>query len=139
MIEDILKEYDLKVTEPRCLILKELINTNKPITAEELFLRIKDKKKINLSTIYRNLNILLSKEIILKVIEIDGIVYFQYNRKQHVHHLICVSCKEVIPLDSCPLEELESNLSNSTGYEILSHSLEFKGLCPKCKKTKSNH
>lgn len=136
MVEKILKDYGLKNTDSRYLMINEFLNLNNPITAEELFNIIKSKKDLNLSTVYRNLNLFLEKDIIKKVIEIDGKVYYQYNRNEHTHHLVCISCKEVIPLDDCPLSELENKLSEKTGYEILSHSLEFRGLCPKCKKAR---
>lgn len=136
MIEEILKDNNLKVTEARIAILQEILNINNPITAEELFIIVNKKTKINLSTIYRNLNILNEKDIIKKVIEINGEVYFQYNSNKHEHHLICINCKELIPLENCPLHDLEEQLSDKTGYEITSHSLEFRGLCPKCKNKK---
>ena len=136
MVEEILKDNNLKVTDARVAILQEISNINNPITAEELFIIVNKKIKINLSTIYRNLNILNEKDIIKKVIEINGEVYFQYNSEKHEHHLICIDCKELIPLDNCPLHGLEDQLSSKTGYEIISHSLEFRGLCPKCKNKK---
>lgn len=136
MIKEILKDNGLKVTDARMAILQEILNASNAITAEELFIIVNEKIKINLSTIYRNLKILNEKDIIKKVIEINGEVYFQYNSDEHEHHLICVNCKELIPLESCPLHDLEKQLSEETGYEIISHSLEFRGLCPKCKNKK---
>ncbi|QQK07974.1 Fur family transcriptional regulator [Miniphocaeibacter halophilus] len=133
MIENILRENNLKVTEARKIILNEIINIKNPISAENLYTIVNKKKKINLSTIYRNLNTLSNKNIINKVVEIDGEVFYQYNSKNHIHHLVCIRCKEVIPLKDCPLHSLENELSNNTGYDIISHSLEFRGICPKCK------
>ncbi len=132
-MEQLLKENNLKITDVRIIILEEIYNLNSSINAEELYNLVVKRKKTNLSTIYRNLKLLTDSNLVVKVTEINGEIYYRYNNQEHTHHLICVNCKQVLPLDSCPLHSLESSLEKDTGYEILSHSLEFRGLCPKCK------
>ena len=137
-MKNLLQENKLKITDIRLIILEELTNLNKSITAEDLFKLVNKKKKVNLSTIYRNLKVLADKNLIVKVTELNNEIYFQFNTKKHTHHLICVECNEVLPLDDCPLHELENSLKAQTGYDIISHSLEFRGLCPKCKEKSSS-
>ncbi|MDL2311046.1 transcriptional repressor [Peptostreptococcaceae bacterium OttesenSCG-928-C18] len=132
-MEKLLKEHNLKITNTRLIILEELCKLNKSITAEELSKIVNKIKKTNLSTIYRNLKVLTEKNLVVKVAELNSETYFQLNTDKHIHHLICVNCKEILPLDTCPLHELENLLKTETGYEIISHSLEFRGLCPNCK------
>ena len=47
---------------------------------------------------------------------------------------VCNLCGKVIPVDTCPLSELEETLQQKTGFRITGHSLEFTGLCPECSK-----
>ncbi|WP_100065653.1 Fur family transcriptional regulator [Miniphocaeibacter massiliensis] len=132
-MEKLLQDNNLKITKIRIAILEELLKLNVSITAEELFEIISKLQNVNLSTIYRNLKILVENNLILKVTEINGETYYRYNKQEHIHHLICTNCHEVLPLEDCPIHDLEHKLELKTGYNIVSHSLEFRGLCPKCK------
>ena len=134
MINNILLKNNLKITKARIIILEKIIDLEKPITAEELFLLVVKEDKINISTIYRNLNILVDKDIIQKATEINGQIYYLFNNNKHIHHLICIKCGEVVPLDNCPIRDMEEELIKTTNYKIISHSLEFRGICPKCLK-----
>ena len=79
MINNILLKNNLKITKARIIILEKIIDLEKPITAEEHFLLVVKEDKINISTIYRNLNILVDKDIIQKATEINGQIYYLFN------------------------------------------------------------
>ena len=51
---------------------------------------------------------------------------------RHRHYLICTQCGSSVPIPGCPLEELERNLGERTGFAITGHSLELYGHCPQC-------
>lgn len=87
---------------------------------------------MNLSTVYRTLNTLTEKGILLRSVRQDGKAYYEFAEKDHAHRLICKLCGKVIPIDTCPLRELEETLQKKTGFQITGHSLEFTGLCPEC-------
>ena len=53
-INELLKDKDLKVTKYRKLILENLKSCDNPISAEELFDKLKKDYDMDLSTIYRN-------------------------------------------------------------------------------------
>jgi Fur family ferric uptake transcriptional regulator len=50
----------------------------------------------------------------------------------HHHHLICLKCGKIIPLE-CPLKDYEEQISDQTKYNIFEHRLKLYGLCPDCK------
>ena len=66
---DLLKSNDLKVTKHRLSVLGIIAQSNYPLTAEEIYLKLKDNAiSINLSSIYKILDSLSSKNIISKSI-----------------------------------------------------------------------
>lgn len=132
MEQNILKAVELKTTQKRRLLLLFLQKQQRPATAEDLYEKVKPLVAINLSTVYRNLNTLTEKGILTRSIRQDGKAYYSLPSQGHGHRLFCTSCNAVVSIDACPLGELQEKLEKETGYRILDHSLEFKGLCPKC-------
>lgn len=137
-MEEIFKTNNLKKTKAREMVLQIIKSENYPITAEEIYKKTFKKHAINLSTIYRTLNVLSISNVLIKQVRQDGIAYFQLNKHDHKHLIKCVHCGKEIPLDNCPLEELLSNISKKTHFEITSHNIELYGVCEDCKKTPLN-
>ena len=86
MIEDILKNSSLKNTRQRSNILKIIASSHKPVTAEEIFEILKSEKtNINLSTIYRTLNILchclLLSVVLIKSLLLISLLFLYYIAK----------------------------------------------------------
>ena len=129
-----LKRKGLKSTNHRLAVLDILEKSSKPISAEEIFNTMTGKDSmVNLSTVYRILEVLFKNDLITKL-SIDGNirVLFEFNRMLHTHHLVCLGCKEILPIDNCPLEGYEKALSKETNYTITGHKLGIYGYCPKC-------
>ena len=133
-IKELLKSKNLRVTKQRKQILQILEIENNPISAEEIFNKLKDLSNMDLSTIYRNLNILEDKNILLKTTNIDGISYYQLNNDQHKHFITCNICHKKFLIENCPIHELEDSIEKETGFMITGHNFEFTGICPTCQK-----
>lgn len=134
MEKEILKSVELKNTKKRQTILSILEKAHKPLTAEEIYDKTMVLTRMSFSTVYRTLGALTEKQILMKELMQDGKTYYQFNNHNHKHHLVCNICGEIIPVDDCPLHNLENDLASKTGYIITGHSLEFNGVCPKCTK-----
>ncbi len=132
MNNKILKSADLKQTKKRILILSVLEAAPTALTVDEIAEITSKDTKMNLSTIYRALNALVDKNVVLKTLHQDGKTYFEINSHTHKHSLVCTICNKKVIIDTCPLEVLEQNLTNQTGYAITGHNLEFFGICPDC-------
>lgn len=133
-LDNELKKNGLKNTKHRKMILNILEKSSQPISAEQLFQEMTQKNiSINLSTIYRTLDTLSDKKLITKLnIREDNKTLFEFNRKIHRHHLICLGCKKILAIDSCPLAGYEKVLENETNYTIEGHNLDIYGYCPNC-------
>lgn len=134
-IERLLKEQQLKVTPQRKAILSVLVEADTVLSAQEIFSEvIKILPDINFSTIYRNLDTMLMKGILCHMAPKNGGVLYELRReKSHHHHVICKNCGVSIPLDYCPMVELDKQLSKK-GFTPTEHLFEIYGYCNKCKK-----
>jgi len=131
-----LNQHGIKSTKQRNLLLKLLIQSNELLTADTLYLKVlQEDDTINLSTIYRILDLFTKKQIIQKSNFLENTTsVFELKRLSHQHHLICLSCKKIIYIDHCPLEQFEKSLESKTNFLISDHKLELYGYCGNCKK-----
>ena len=134
-MEELFKKFNLKDTKNREIILCILQNSSLPLSAEDIYKSVScEKHNINLSTIYRTLNTLSEKLILIKQVRQDGKSYFQLNKHDHKHVLICNTCHKEVPISECPFETVNKKISKTTGFSILSHNIEIFGICPDCSK-----
>lgn len=131
--KELFKENSIKWTRQRELIIKILLKADRPLSANELLIQINELgDEVRLSTIYRNLNT-FSEFDIVEEFEFSGQKKFELGQDQHHHHLLCLSCEEILPLE-CPLEEYEKEIKQDTKYDILKHNMKLYGICPDCQK-----
>lgn len=139
--KEILNNNGVKSTKQRNQILNILEENNAPVTADEIFIKLQnDNCGISLSTIYRTLDTLISKNLVLKSSMFnDDKAVFEINRMQHKHYLICIKCSKIVPIDECPVEALSKDVASKTGFNIIGHKLELYGYCPDCIKKIKKH
>jgi len=132
--DDVLKNRNLKATKQRSAILEALENNKLPVTAEDLYNKLKEKGiSISLSTIYRSLETLHKKGIVIKSNIPDySKAVFEYNNNEHRHHMICIKCHKMQPVTGCPLEEFEKYIESKFDFTVKGHNLEVYGYCSVC-------
>ena len=127
----ILKDLNLKITPARIKIFDFLYKTKRPVSAEEINLKI---PSINLTTIYRTLEQFRKYNVISKIEMRKDKMYFEYIHSHH-HHIICNSCGDIEDIDNCKMIDESKLLKKASKFtKIHSHSLEFFGTCNKCAK-----
>jgi len=114
------------------LLINCLRHSDRPLTAEEVYNKLREDININLSTVYRALNALTDADILIKQILSDGNSVFQLKTDSHQHILTCKMCGKSTYVNICPLDNITEDISKLTGYEITGHNLEFIGICPDC-------
>ena len=121
------------MTEQRRVILEELRKLTSHPTADELYdLVRKHLPNISLGTVYRNLEILSEARMILKLETAGSQKRFDGTAENH-YHVRCVGCGRVDDLSIGVMSTIEDAAQRESGYRILSHRLEFLGLCPLCR------
>ncbi|KXL52999.1 ferric uptake regulation protein [Anaerotignum neopropionicum] len=132
---EIFKKNSIKTTKQRELVFGVLTDSDVPLTVEEIYVILMEQEKnMSLSTIYRILDVFVSKNLVQKSNITDNKAVYEVIGIGHKHHIICISCGKIIALDHCPIKEYEIALENETKFEIISHKLVFFGYCPDCKK-----
>ncbi len=128
----------LRNTKNRNLVYNVLDQAVVPVTAERIFLKLKETDTaINLSTVYRILEIFVDKGIVQKLNwSDDNKAVFELNRCEHKHYLVCISCKQVVPVGGCPLEQYEKLLQDKMKFAVTGHKLEIFGYCENCQERK---
>ncbi|NLM22310.1 MAG: transcriptional repressor [Peptococcaceae bacterium] len=131
---DALRLSGLRNTRQRSAILEILGQSDQPLAAEQVFTELINKGiAVNLSTVYRTLDIFSAKNLATKLnITGENRTLFEYNKDVHRHYLICLGCKEIVPIKNCPLKGYEKSLAEETNYAIAGHKLDVYGYCPKC-------
>ena len=131
---ELFSQRGIKNTKQRNIIYDILKETSLPLTAEQVYVNLLDiDKTMNFSTIYRILETFVSKGLVVKSnMTNDNKTMYELSRIDHRHYLTCIKCKKIITIDSCPLEKLERDLAEATGFSISGHKLEVLGNCPDC-------
>lgn len=130
---EILKGCGLKATAQRIAILGTILSCDEPISAETIHGTLQpEHPELSLSTIYRNLNLLVEKGILTRLQLADERAYFRYGGNEHQHHLVCLGCSRVVELAQCPVHQFEAELMKDTQFRITQHRLTFYGYCPNC-------
>ncbi len=128
----ILNSRSQRITAPRLDILGILKSNHHPLTISEIHNKISNKK-IDLATVYRTINLFVQLNIVNEIDFKDEFKRYElvYDRHHH-HHIVCKKCRKIENVEACVLIELEK-LLNKKGYTDISHSLEFFGVCGKCR------
>ena len=124
----------MKFTKHRSMLLMILDNASNPLSAEEIFLKMKEEgSKINLSTVYRTMEAMAENDLVIKTAFMDdNRSRYEYNRMEHKHRLVCTGCSRMVSIDGCPVEGYAASLCSQKGFELTGHRLEIYGICPEC-------
>ncbi len=130
----VLKQKGYRMTPQRKLILDILHNENSHVTAEDIFTRIKSQLDgVNISTVYRTLDLLESLGLVVKSEFENGHIY-HHAEEGHHHHLTCQLCGQVQECAEDVLESLGATLKIKYGFEANLNHLVISGICSKCAK-----
>ena len=136
---DILSNNNISITNPRLLVVEELLSTKKPIAIEDLQIKLKDK--VAVSTLYRVISDLKSINILEEITSPDNITMVELSLVDttHHHHMFCENCGDVVDVELS--EEFENKLDNEIKalenklqVKINDHGLELLGSCKGCLK-----
>ncbi|MEM7757545.1 MAG: transcriptional repressor [Cyanobacteria bacterium P01_G01_bin.67] len=113
-------------------IMTVLQSLQRSISAQDLYIELRTRQQdMGLATVYRSLEALkLQGEVQVRTLANGESVYSLI--KSDRHHLTCVNCGTSIPIDECPVHDLEQQLEKSHTFKVYYHTLEFFGLCQKC-------
>lgn len=130
-----LRQREFRITPQRLAILKVFLNSNEHPSVERVYEQVRiNFPTTSLATVYKTVNLLKEIGEILEIGFADGRNRYD-GKKPYPHpHLICTRCKAIIDPEVSSLDRLTEEVEQSSGFRILSHQVEFFGICPACQK-----
>ena len=139
---EILSENNISITNPRIIVLEQLLKYKKPISVEDLQDNLKGQ--VAKSTLYRVLNDLKKIDILDEFTspENQTVIELILEDRTHHHHLFCSDCGEIIDVELSDEFENFLNLEikkieEKFKFKISDHRVEMFGQCTdQCKNCK---
>ncbi|MHB0970138.1 MAG: Fur family transcriptional regulator [Thermoanaerobaculia bacterium] len=134
--EGFLHVQGLKLTSERIALLREIFATHYHFDADELLLKMKQKKvKISRATIYRTLDLLVRSGLVRRVhLGEDHYHYERVTADSHHDHLICTTCGSVIEFHDEELQARQKRICEKRRFTPTSHNLQILGICDPCQR-----
>jgi Fur family transcriptional regulator, ferric uptake regulator len=123
-------------SQERILDLLKILNRS--ISAQDIYLELRNRSEnMGLATVYRSLEALKLEGVVQVRTLANGESLYSTVQEDR-HHLTCLQCGVSIPINQCPVHELEAQLHQAYQFKIFYHTLEFFGLCTQCQLAHSN-
>jgi len=125
------RHLGLKLTPQRLAILKYLEGNRSHPSAEMIYKAVlKHFPTMSFATVYNTLDALKEKGTVQELKIDPAKKRYDPDISSH-HHMICKKCKKIVDVH----KEFRINLPPelTSGFEILGNSIEFYGLCEKCR------
>ena len=121
-----------RMTKQRVIVFNTVKALGSHPTAYEIFERVrKELPGVSLSTVYRNLSILVDQGDILTVRGIGQEAHYDHNLHDH-YHVQCRICGKVSDIHTDFIVPSCINTNNEEGYIIEDMLITLIGICPEC-------
>jgi len=138
LYKTILSKNGIKNTRQKECILLELIRSGTHLTADEIYQHL-EQQKIGIATIYRNLKLFKSLNIV-KEIPMNGVNYYElkiYSKKPLHIHFKCTKCNVLMDIDEIEISmeyiKLNQKIEEKKNLEVTDANIMLLGLCSKCR------
>jgi len=128
------REAGLRRTRALEDVLHILVEAHRPLTLADVAESGQLGSGADRATVYRLLLRLEERGVIRRLGLHDRSAYYtMVFPGEHNDYLICNRCGKIQRLEiACPVEALEAQIAQQSGFASLYHELEFYGVCPAC-------
>jgi len=128
-----LKDHDFRITPQRLAVLKVLAASEGHPTVERIYETVRAEfPTTSIATIYKTVNLLKQINEVLELGFADGSNRYDGNKPYPHPHVICTQCKKIIDPNLGSLKDLTKEVVAETGFQILTHRVDFFGICREC-------
>ena len=133
-----LKAHAYRLTPQRAALLRLIAASEGHPSAARSYEQIKARfPTTSLATVYKTLNLLKELGEVLELGFSHDDNRYDGSRPYPHPHLICVRCRKITDPQVSLLDDLAQEVARLTGYQVVSHRLDFYGLCPDCRQGQS--
>lgn|SRR5487761_2002334 len=130
---ELLRRMGVRVTLQRLFVLEALELTGGHMTAEEIMQwALRRYPTLNLATVYRTLDLLVSVGLVAQTNLGGGAAYYELVGDSPHHHLACERCGRVIEMDEALLTGLRADALRIYGFHAHPRHLAIFGVCRDC-------
>lgn len=132
--EKFLNSKGLRLTRQRQQVVKVFLDQKDHLSAEELYLKVKEiAPEIGYTTVYRTLKLLFEADLAHARNFRDGFSRFEpAHLVEHHDHLICRKCGNITEFVNVHIEEIQGKVAREHGFKITDHTLDIYGVCRDC-------
>lgn len=129
-----LREMGYRLTPQRAMTLAVIEGSRDHISAEEIYAQVAARyPRVNISTIYRTLELLKRLGLIYEIDLGEGRIRYHPAERGHHHHLVCRKCGAVIDVGESVLFPLQAVLLQAFGFSAELRHMAIPGICEKCR------
>jgi Fur family ferric uptake transcriptional regulator len=127
-----LRARGLRISSARRLVLDVLFAADRPVSADEIADGLGRLPPLDLTSVYRNLEMLEDVGLVRHVHLGHGPGLYTLAATDEEGYLVCDSCGEVRRLEQGALDEIKLAIRSASGYEPRFTHFPLTGLCPAC-------
>lgn len=133
-----LRRQGYRITPQRMLVLEALSAGGPHVPAERIHEQVVRRfPHVNLSTIYRTLDLLEAEGIVRSARLGEGRRVFELSSAEDPHHhLVCRDCGTIEHIAGGHLADVESHLLDEHGFEVDETVLTSFGRCRRCRRSR---
>ena len=130
-----LKDHYFRITPQRLAVLKVLAASEGHPSVEKIYESVRGEfPTTSIATIYKTVALLKQIDELIEISFPDGSNRYDGNKPYPHPHVICTQCKKIIDPDLSSLKDLTKEVAEETGFQILTHRVDFFGVCRECQK-----
>ena len=128
-----LRKRDYRLTPQRIALLRLLASSDGHPSASQLYDQIQTQfPTTSPATVYKTLNLLKEIGEVLELGFANDDNRYDGHRPYPHPHVICVRCRKIIDPSVDMVGDLTHEVAAQTGFRMISHRLDFYGVCPEC-------
>jgi len=128
-----IRESNHKLTPQRLAVARILARSEGHPSVEAIYDQLReDFPTMSLATVYRSVMLIKSLGEVLELGFPDGGNRYDGNKPYPHPHVICVRCKKIIDPELTRLQDLTREVTAVSGFKILTHRMDFFGICSAC-------
>ena len=130
-----LRDHDFRITPQRLAVLKVLAVSEGHPSVERIYEIVRAEfPTTSLATIYKTVALLKRINELIGISFPDDSNRYDGNKPYPHPHVICMQCKKIIDPDLSSPKDLTKEVAEKTGFKILTHRVDFFGVCSECQK-----
>lgn len=128
-----LRREGRRLTPQRMAVLKIIAESRGHPSVEQIYDEVRREYPMtSLATVYKTIALLKELGQVLELGFGEGVNRYDGSKPYPHAHLICLNCHAIVDPQVEALETAPEAIAAQTGYRMVSHRLDFYGICPEC-------